>query len=108
MSLQGSSDEVKACVNFCTRCSGAMRLKLVAPSYVGSNEEMQTYFVWERQGAESSAQTAIEALTGRPSARRSSSGNVREPTSLTSSRQTNYRTSVRCGFMLDAQVRTLR
>ncbi len=43
MSLQRSSDEAKTPITFCTRCGGAMRLKFVAPSYVGSNEEMQTY-----------------------------------------------------------------
>jgi hypothetical protein len=43
MSLQGSSGEAEVPITFCTRCGGAMRLKFVAPSYFGRNEEMQTY-----------------------------------------------------------------
>ena len=43
MSLQRSSDEAKTAITFCTRCGGATRLKFVTPSYVGRNEEMQTY-----------------------------------------------------------------
>jgi hypothetical protein len=41
MSLQRSSGETP--VTFCTRCGEAMRLKFVVPSYLGRNEEMQTY-----------------------------------------------------------------
>ena len=43
MSLQRSSDEAKMAITVCTRCGGATRLKFVTPSYVGRNEEMQTY-----------------------------------------------------------------
>ena len=43
MSLQRSSGDAETPVTFCTCCGGAKRLKFVAPSYVGKNEEMQTY-----------------------------------------------------------------
>jgi len=43
MSLQRSSGETETPTTSCTRCGGAMRLKFVAPGYVGGNEEMQTY-----------------------------------------------------------------